>query len=104
MGRQDYLWLHATGPCHHKVSVHTSGLVAANGSGSGEPEPFTTVDDYSQGYLYTNSSIDGTGSFTVGLDEPCDLDACTPLATVQVTVSGDVPRPSGAEPTARPTP
>lgn len=98
MGTQDYLWLQAEGPCHDKVVVQADGpLVRADDGGQ---EPFTTVDGVSTAVVFTNTTTEGSDTFTIGLDEPCDLSVCHPLGTVTVTVHGVSAQPTGAEITA----
>lgn len=104
MGGQDYLWLRAMGPCHEEVVVEAQGPLVQSGT-HGKPTPFTAVGPASSiATLFTNTTVDGTETFTVGLADSCGLEVCHPLAAVDVTVDADRPGPSGAEPTARPTP
>ena len=102
MGRQDYLWLEASGPCHDRLILDGPGPVAHNGAGDVDAEgrklpsgPFLDEGDRSTAGVFSYEVADGEGVFTIRLDAACTSKPCTPpLASVHVAVRGTATSPS----------
>lgn len=99
MARQDYRWLQASGPCRDQLIVEAPGPVVgvayvdaahqADGAAA-KRAPFDQAGSVSVATIFTNTTTDSTGQFTVRLTGPCDPGPCPPAATVQVTADGTV--------------
>lgn len=97
MGRQDYRWLQASGPCQDRLIIEAPGPVVgvayvdaahqADGAAA-KKAPFDRAGSVSVATIFTNTTTDATGQFTVRLTGTCDPGPCPPAATVQVTAKG----------------
>ncbi len=105
MGRTDYLWFQASGPCRDRWIVEAPGPavrlahVDAAHEDSGEAAssgPFSDLGAVSRAAVFTNVASDMSGRFTVLVAGPCNPGPCPPAATVSVTVRSTGARPDSA--------
>jgi hypothetical protein len=111
MGRQDYRWLEASGPCRDRLILEGPGPVVHGGGGDVDADgksspsgPFRNEGNVSSAIVFTNEATDGAGKFPIRLDAACASAPCPPpLATVHVFARGTVIYP-GQVVTSSPTP